>query len=89
MPFQDPTEPRYRGEGYRITFRDAVPDTGVEYRTYFHVTLDLASAPQADTEAAFQRLLDLVNASPDFEQVNASRTGEVTETVTPTGTGGV
>jgi hypothetical protein len=86
MPYGDPTDPRYTD--YTLYFRDAVPDSGPEQRTYFQVTLDLASAPPADSEAAFQRLVDLVSSSSDFDSITARRAGEVTQTVTPTGTGG-
>ncbi|GAA2456883.1 hypothetical protein [Streptomyces macrosporus] len=82
MPYGTPTDPRYTD--YNLQFRDVSTDKGAEYVTYFHVRVDPVSAPIEDVEAAFQRLVDLVNASPDFGHVYAMRTGEVTQDVTPT-----
>lgn len=83
MSYSEPSEPDY-GD-YALYFRDAVSTAEAEQRTYFVVRLEQgASPPEVDTRAAFQRLVDLIADSTDFDNVSAYRRGAITQTVTPT-----
>ena len=82
MPYSTPSNPHYRQ--YVIHFRDSVnPDIDLEQMTHFEVRANLLSAPTEATEAAFQRLVDLIAGDSSFHLISATRAGEVTQEITP------
>lgn len=79
MTFQDPEGPMY--PEYRLSFRHPAITGGGLVR--FNLTRGISDESEEDADTAFQKLVDLLSSSGEFEVTAATKAAEYQQQITP------